>query len=148
MEEGWDAARVGGAERVHSSEREASVLLKHCPKPCWGVAGQRRWRCLVLQGCGFLHTVGCRMREEGGKAGSKCPCGLWVLVAQLRVVLCLLEDWWVPSIARKAGARAVLWLPACWGSWVPWEGCYGGAGGCSLPSSWRGLPREGQEVSH
>lgn len=36
----------------------------------------------------------CRERGEAGEDGSKCPCGLWVLVAQLWVVLCLLEDWW------------------------------------------------------
>lgn len=45
----------------------------------------------------WLPLVCCRERGEAAKDGSKCPCGLWVLVAQPWGVLCLLEHWWGPS---------------------------------------------------
>lgn len=46
----------------------------------------------MLRGCGLHAQCTCRVRGEGSKDGTKCPCGLWVLVAQLWGVLCLLED--------------------------------------------------------
>lgn len=97
---------------------------------------QRRWRCLALRAVAF-HTL-CTAE----KRGEQVRLGVSVLVAS--------RCWWhncrclVPSgelvrplvlgvVARRSRVGAVLWLPACWGSWVPSEGCQGGDGSSSLP---------------
>lgn len=83
MEEGWEAAQVGGVGRVHSREHEAPVLPKYCHKSCWELPEEME--VLSIEGCGFPYAVHCREKGRAGKAGSECPCGLWVLVAQLQV---------------------------------------------------------------